>query len=192
VVASLRSSAAHRTHALAAARRWRLDTGYGLDMERRLRSRALRVHYEDVVSRPEETMHRVCEFLDLTFDPAMLRPDSELRLTAHEVMTNHHDRVGREIDERSLESWRHTLSPRDLAVVGAVVSQMSQSCGYDVLPAPEPSAWQRAKYHADGQAMAVIKLLQDVRHRRPLWNVCRRRWQLGTFWSSTADYLAGR
>jgi hypothetical protein len=192
VAASLRGSAAHRSHALAAAQRWRLDTAHGLEMERALGSRAWRVHYEDIVRRPEATVQQVCQFLDLTFDPAMLRPGSELQLTAHEGMTHHHDRVGQAIDTSSLESWRQTLSPADLAVVNAVVSPVSRSCGYEILPAPGPSAWQRAKYHFDGQTMAVVKLLRDLQQRRPLWHVCRRRWQLGTFWSSAADYLAGR
>ena len=51
---------------------------------------------------------------------------------------------------------------------------------------------QRAAYLADGLAMAFMKLVRDVRQRRPLWHVCRRRWQLGTFWSTAADFLRGR
>ena len=40
--------------------------------------------------------------------------------------------------------------------------------------------------------MALVKFVRDVQHRRPLWQVCWRRWRLGTFWSSASDYLSGR
>ena len=191
VAASLRSSAAHRNHALAAARRWRLDTGFGLAMERVLGSRALRVHYEDLVRGPEATIRKVCAFLDLAFDRTMLQP-AELRLNPHEALRGHHERVGQPIDGESLETWRQTLSSRDIDVVNAVVAKVSESCGYPVDPAPAPGLWQRAIYFADGQANAVGKLVRDIREQRPLWGVCKRRWALGTFWSSATDYLSGR
>jgi hypothetical protein len=192
VAASLRKSAAHRTHALAAARRWHLDTSSGLAMERDLGPRALRVRYEDLVSAPEATVQGLCAFLDLVFDAVMLRGETELRLNPHEARTGHHDRVERAITADSLDTWQHTLSPRDLAVIGSVVSPVSRSCGYDVAQAPSPTPWQRAAYFADGQTMACRKLAGDLWRGRPLWPVFRRRWRLGTFWSSARDYLAGR
>ena len=91
VAASLRSSAAHRSHALAAARRWRLDTGFGLAMEGMLGSRALRVHYEDLVRKPEPTVRQVCAFLDLAFDAKMLRPAvrfDSTRMKSSEAITS--------------------------------------------------------------------------------------------------------
>jgi hypothetical protein len=192
VAASLRGSAAHRSHALAAARRWRLDTGLGLTMERVLGSRALRVHYEELVRMPEATIRRICAFLDLPFDAVMLRPEADVRLNPHEALRGHHERVRQPITADSLDTWRLSMSPRDISVVNAVVAKVSGSCGYVVDPCPAPGFWRRAAYVADGQAMALAKLIRDVQRGRPLWHVCRRRWQLGTFWSTAADYLAGR
>ena len=96
------------------------------------------------------------------------------------------------INVHSLESWRESLSPRDVEVVNAVVGDVSRSCGYPVDPAPAPGVWRRVVYFADGQAMALVRLVGDVRHRRPLWQAWWRRWRLGTFWSSVSDFVAGR
>jgi hypothetical protein len=191
VAASLRTSAAHRSHALAAARRWRFDTNCGLTMERRLRSRALRVRYEDLVRKPDAIVRDVCAFLGLTFDPAMLQP-AELRLNPHEAGRGHHDGVGRAITSASIETWRTSLSPRDLAAINAVVARLSPLVGYQADDGSPPGWWRRAAYFGDGLTMAVLKLVHDAGQRRPLWHVCRRRWQLGTFWSAAADYLSGR
>lgn len=191
VAASLRKSAAHRSHALAAARRWRLDTGMGLAMERAIPSRALQVRYEELVCQPEATIRRVCAFLELPFEPAMLLPETELRLNPQEVSRGHHEKVDQPITADSLETWRTSLSPRDVATVSAVVADVSRSCGYQVDPAALPGLWQRAIWAMDGQATALLKLVSDAR-QRPLWPVCRRRWQLGTFWSTATDFLSGR
>jgi hypothetical protein len=152
----------------------------------------LRVHYEDLVRLPEATVQRICEFLELAFDAAMLRPGADLRLNPHEASHGHHRRVGEPITAGSVDTWKESMSPRDIAVVSAVVDSVSRSCGYQVEPAPEPTLWQRVTYMADGHAMALAKLIRDVGQRRPLWHVCYRRWRLGTFWSAARDYVSGR
>jgi hypothetical protein len=48
----------------------------GLRASQRFGPRLLTVTYEGLVSRPEETIRRVCDFLGLSFDPAMLEPHS--------------------------------------------------------------------------------------------------------------------
>lgn len=192
VAASLRKSAAHRNHALAAARRWRLDAGHGLAMERALPGRVLRVAYESLARDPETEVRRLCEFLDLPFEPEMLRPGRELTLNPHEDRHGHHRRVAEPISTESVDAWRDELSPRDLAAVHAVCADPGRSLGYELAPAAPPSRLARWGYACDGAATAIFKLMRDLRQRRPFWRLWTRRWRLGTFWSQAKDYFAGR
>lgn len=192
VAASLRKSAAHLSNALAAAKRWRLDTAAGLAMEAALGARVLRVSYENLATSPEATLRHVCTFLELPYEPEMLLADRKLALNTHEAMHGHHQRVGEPITADSVAAWQKELSPGEQAIVAAFTHDVAAACGYVVPPAPLPSAWARLRYGADSLAVACRKLARDLAQRRPFWRLWLRRLRLGTFFSQARDYFAGR
>ncbi len=109
----------------------------------------IEVRYEDLVRDPEPTLRKICEFIDLSYDPAMLdyhersgerlqeiardlddedggalRPAEE-RLEAHSLVTERprEDRV---------ERWRTLMPPEDVAEFEAIAADLLEDLGYEV------------------------------------------------------------
>jgi len=113
----------------------------------------IEVKYEDLVTDTEPTLRRVCEFVDLPYDEAMLRyheraeerlqekardldrgPDKEpqpaaARMKSHELATEPPDpeRVGR---------WRTEMSPEDRAVFEELAGDLLADLGYELEGTP--------------------------------------------------------
>ena len=94
----------------------------------------LEVRYEQLVSDPESTLRATCEFLQIAFDPAMLR--------YHEGRA--HSRRDRSTKARwlpptaGIRDWRTDLSTRDLQLFEALAGDLLATLGYP--PAPVGSA----------------------------------------------------
>jgi hypothetical protein len=101
------------------------------------------VRYERLVTEPEATLRELCDFVELPFDPAMLRaheragerlaelrsavlqPDGAVRFADGTVVTS---RTGEPPDATRAGRWRHTLTEHDLALFeeragGALVAE---------------------------------------------------------------------
>jgi acyl transferase domain-containing protein/pimeloyl-ACP methyl ester carboxylesterase len=108
--------------------------------------RKLSIRYEQLVRYPEETMRRVCQFLGLPFDPAVLRPYEGLRMT--DGVTNLSAPLGdvnfhnhREIEADLADAWRTIRLPTRLS---SEMIALASSFEYE-LPddlAAEPSRFQ--------------------------------------------------
>ncbi|MFL6292353.1 MAG: condensation domain-containing protein [Thermoanaerobaculia bacterium] len=94
------------------------------------------VRFEELVRDPEPVLRRLCDFLDLDFDPAMLRPyeDRSRRMTdgvhAESRMlgdVKFHTHSG--IDAGTAESWRRELSEESL---GEPTRAMAERLGYSM------------------------------------------------------------
>jgi len=113
----------------AAARHWRHTHRRGLWAARHVAdSRKMTVSYECLASEPEHTVHRVCEFLDLPFDPDMLRlRKTESHNIAGNPMRFRAEERTIELDER----WRSELSHADLAEFDRIAGALNRRFGYD-------------------------------------------------------------
>ena len=105
------------------------------------------IHFEDLVLDTEATVRKVCDYLELEFDPAMLdypgrakerlrekqrdlhRPKgtvqpAALRMASHALAAEapRPDRVGR---------WREEMSPAEVARYEAVAGEMLEDLGYE-------------------------------------------------------------
>jgi hypothetical protein len=131
-----------------AARRWRKRVMRGREQAARL-PHYIEVRYEDLVLDTERTLRRVCEFVELDFDPAMLRyfdraeerlaekdrdlyrgPDrpaqtAERRLESHALTREppRAERVGR---------WRERMTPEQRAEFEAEAGDLLADLGYEV------------------------------------------------------------
>lgn len=93
--------------------------------------RILRMKNEDLILEPEHELSRLCAFLGVAYDPAML--DYPSRSTYGPP------------DPRLIEQWRRNLSPREVALVESKVSGMLAERGYAAsgFPVAAPGALQR-------------------------------------------------
>ena len=75
----------------------------------------LEVRYEDLIADPEKELRRVCEFIELDFDPAMTDPPDRDRIEAA---------LG------AVGSWRERLEPEQLEAFEEVAGPMLDELGY--------------------------------------------------------------
>jgi hypothetical protein len=94
-----------------ASRHWARRLQEGLAVEVAEESNCLRVHYEELLYRPESTLRRLCEFIDMPFDLDMLTGGG-LQLPA--FTTAQHSLVGRPLDPTRVDRWRRQLRDREI------------------------------------------------------------------------------
>jgi Sulfotransferase family len=95
--------------------------------ERRYRE----VHYESLVEDPEATLRDLCEFIDVSFDEAMLhyydRPDI---LSRFGIRASAHQNVHR-APTANIRDWRAEMSREDVALFEAIAGDLLSELGYE-------------------------------------------------------------
>jgi hypothetical protein len=109
----------------------------------------LEVHYEDLVRETEPTLRKICEFIELEFDPAMLtyyeraeermsemardlpsEGDKPLRPADHRVEA--HKLTQKPPDPSRLGQWREKMSAADQAAFEEEAGDLLEELGYEV------------------------------------------------------------
>jgi hypothetical protein len=104
--------------------RWKKVVTMGRDQGRRLGGgKYLEVRYEDLTAVPEQSLRRICAFLDLPFHPAVL--DS-----AQPYLQSNSNGAQRGLRPNS-GKWRTYFSPRSLDALERTAGRTLASCGYD-------------------------------------------------------------
>ena len=131
------------------ARLWRKRIEAAREAANRLRGRYVELRYEDLVADPEPGLRRVCELIELGYDPAMLayHEGAGERLAELGDLARVDARRGREGAERiaahSLATqpptgartgaWRAEMSAADRQAFEAVAGDLLRELGYDCL-----------------------------------------------------------
>lgn len=117
------------TNAFTGAQRWRREVEKQISFADRHPDSVLVIHYEKLVLSPEIQLRRVCDFLELQFDDAMLR--------YHELPA--HFKIGRENattfgipDSVKISQWKDQLSDRQKAVIDYVAGHTLSCLGYEI------------------------------------------------------------
>lgn len=91
----------------------------------------LEVRYEDLLTDPEGQLTRVCDHVDLPYDPAMLDfGGSARRLVGEREMSWKKETLGPLLPGNA-EKWRERLEPRQIAFVEAVCTEAFDVLGYE-------------------------------------------------------------
>jgi len=130
------------------ADRWRRRIEEARAQARRLRGRYFELRYEDLVTRPEPQLRRVCELIELDYDAAMLDYHERAgeRLAELGDLPAEGDRRERAGAERQAShalaaspptsartgAWRERMSPADRAEFEAVAGGLLVELGYEV------------------------------------------------------------
>jgi hypothetical protein len=111
--------------------------------------RYMEARYEDLVRDPEPVLRRICEFIELPFDPAMLsyyegaadrlqemsgalRQDGTHAEQAEGYRIDNHKPTTEPPDPSKLDKWRREMSPEDLAAYEGVAGDMLRELGYEL------------------------------------------------------------
>ncbi len=130
-----------------AARRWKKRLKRAQRQGARV-DHYLELRYETLVSEPEPTLRRICEFLELPWDDAMLHHHtrSEERLQeldrdipamggrlprSAESRMALHERTTKPVDTKAIGKWRTQMDPADVAEFERVAGDLLVELGYE-------------------------------------------------------------
>jgi hypothetical protein len=169
VVASLRHMPWGDRSVLGNLREWEACTLGALAC--RERPAYLRVHYEDLIRKPEETLARTLAFVGEKFAPEMLSPAVE-----GSAQRPWFERARGAFDSTRLGQWQEKLAPNDVALIEYVAGSTMELLGYE-LTGNRPSA---------GAVLAarVAELTDRARNR------IRRLPGMWIYWTRPADLAA--
>ena len=91
------------------------ETVRSVRVQAHLMNHLLEIRYEDLIADPESTLGRVCEFIELPFDAAMVDPP---------------ERSGIESVLGPVGCWRERLEPEQLGAFEEVAGEMLDELGY--------------------------------------------------------------
>ena len=116
-----------------AALLWRERVDAGLTAGRELGpGRYLELRYEDLVAEPEAALRRLCEFIALDYDPAMLRyPETASEVAARDGGAERHRGIFLE-PTTGLRDWRRDLSAEDVEVIELLAGDTLAALGYEL------------------------------------------------------------
>lgn len=149
----------------AAAVHWRAQVLAGRRAGEHLGSERYReVRYEDLIDDPPAVLGPLCDFLELDFEPAMLRyferADDVVATTSHQ---EYHDNLFRP-PTKGLRDWRAQMPHRDVALFEALAGDALKAFGYD-LTTGRPSPTLRLEAQARRLGLGASERAQWARKR---------------------------
>lgn len=142
-----------RDDPVAQAEFWRRRVDAGRASGRKLGpDRYLELAYEELVSESERELRRVCAFVSLPFDPAMLEYHRTVETALPSARKVNHTNADKPL-ARNIRDWRSVMPPDDQAAFEAVAGDLLHELGYEVTGAAAP--------RGIGRRLAVERL----RHR---------------------------
>lgn len=108
---------------------WQQRVGLGLSVKEFLPTGSyLQLRYEDVLDDVDSELLRICEFLDLDYEPDMVEGKG---LILPDFTKNQHQLVGHPpVEKRKLE-WRKKLSKREIEIFEYITGDMLVYLGYE-------------------------------------------------------------
>jgi hypothetical protein len=117
--------------AIANARTW---LRYNLGAWRvRQRPNYLAVRYEELVTRPERELSRICAHVGEEYSPAMLVPNRDPAVRADWFR-----RAEEPVTTERLGKWREELTPSQVALVESAVGSYMETFGYEAVGGRAP------------------------------------------------------
>jgi hypothetical protein len=84
------------------------------------------IHYEDMVTQTQATLSRICEFLGISYEPAML----EFRTVKHHNVNGNDMKFSSSGDLRLDEAWKAQIEKDDLLYFERKAGKLNQRLGY--------------------------------------------------------------
>lgn len=148
---------------IKAARWWVRMTSYGLAAESSLRpDQIIRINYEELVAQPEPTMRRLCDFMGISFAPAMLDATGFIPPA---YTTRQHQLVGRKPNPAMLTRWRDRLTPRQIELFEHQARDFLEHLGY----APEYGLNAKGPSFIEMQSGKLTELIRGEFTNRINW-----------------------
>ena len=112
------------------------------------------IRFEDLLTNPEETLGRIVQFLDISWDEALLKPT---RVGDAWRGNSMFEQKYQAINTDPIGRWKGRLSNYDLAMLQTICGQVMSSVGYEFseLDLKALSIWERAKLWREKVTKAI-------------------------------------
>lgn len=126
-----------------AAEVWMMSLASGLAAEVVFpKDRVMRVHYEDIVRDPQETLGRITAFIGVSYEPGL---EEGRGFAVPASGKSQHALVGSRPNPERIEAWRDTLTSRQVQLFEFYAGDMLRTLGYSTLRPGlgyGPSSWE--------------------------------------------------
>ncbi|HKQ52564.1 MAG TPA: sulfotransferase [Pyrinomonadaceae bacterium] len=180
VALSSRDSVFNPYHPYYTARLWASQQELGLRLAARLSpANLLRVHYEALIADPGATVAGICDFLDIGFDPAMLKffETEDARVSANQARDWRN--TASPIISDNANKFRGRMPAHEIAAVESAAGAIMLKLGYEPVSAAgagqPPGALRRAHYQAANEMLRLRAEYHSLREDRNQWLRWRRR-----------------
>jgi hypothetical protein len=110
------------------ARYWEASVGHVGETLAAYPERSMEIRFEDLLRSPGDVLQRICEWLDVRFEPCMLRYQDQIE--QHLGMTELHEKLLEPLDPAKITNWRRELSFKDLLVFDSLAGDLNSQNGY--------------------------------------------------------------
>jgi hypothetical protein len=97
-------------------------------------SRVLMFRYEDLASRPEEELKKICDFLQIPFLTCMLsfheKAGDSFSFIDKTTLLKYHESLTQPIHTSTIGRWREKLTASEVRVMDATVGSYAEKAGY--------------------------------------------------------------
>lgn len=118
----------------ANAYRWNRQQNLALKCSKMVLSNFIEIKYEDLISMPESTFARLCEFLGLPYFPDAFNyyKQSETYIHTYQVdgLIDDFRSTMHAIDIQKAEEWRKLLKPHEIRIIESLCRKNMRSLGY--------------------------------------------------------------
>lgn len=145
-VASLKEMSWHRQDIYGTVAVWARAVDEARRAARQLdRSQWFEMRYEDLVADPEPWLTKLCEFLDVPYDPAMTAPHTlaDVAVPKHKTW---HKRTHAPVTTQRVQSWRQRLTPEEVALCEAALGSRLEAYGYELSGTDRPRPAELIRY----------------------------------------------
>ncbi|MGN6378071.1 MAG: sulfotransferase family protein [Gaiellales bacterium] len=162
----------------AAAHAWRSAIEAGERAQQRYADDVMTVHYEQLVSEPDQVVPRICAFAGIAYEPAMLAVEESAASRLAHGQEGWFRELYAGINANSVGKWRRSMSPSQQAVFSAVAGAALRRQGYDTPATGPPPRIPDAAWLAHNWTVKLwhFTVLHVVRERgREVPHLVRRR-----------------
>ncbi len=160
-----------KARAGGAAARWLYTTGLAQRNLKKHSGRYLVVRFEDLILQPEQTLRKVCAFLEEEFDPRMLTMEGAPEHREKMIRRSHGDRGGSPLSSEYIGIYRGQIPAAELVFLQTILGARMRRFGYDLERIPL-SRKERRDYLLKEFPLNWIRLaawmgLETVQHHLP-------------------------
>ncbi len=109
------------------AKLWRDNQGVLVAFQQAHSDRVMRINFESLLDEPEQHLRRLCEFVEIKYDSAMLKFYEERGVRKIHIGN---ENTTKPLQQGVTEKWRKQLSKRQIAIVDYECREMMATLGY--------------------------------------------------------------